>query len=80
MRLRTYDGSLTVAHLELIDFPRDTPAGCVKKSVEVHNSIPNYDGPKITVDFDSNGLAIGIEILYPSDYLGEPDYESDDEA
>jgi hypothetical protein len=36
--------------------------------VSVDPLIPNDDGPRVNIDFDMNGIAIGIEILYPFDY------------
>ncbi len=63
LRLRTYNNDRT-AYLELLDFPRESPSGCVKKTVRVHTLIPDFDGPGIGIDFDEQGLAIGIEILY----------------
>ena len=37
--------------------------GIVKKQVELDDLIPDYKGPEIRLDFDKDGLLIGIEIL-----------------
>lgn len=66
-RLWTHEGEHGVAYLELLDFPHESSSGCVKRTVNVHNLIPDYDGPGIHIDFDEQGRAIGIEILYGSD-------------
>ena len=68
MRLRAYEESPTAAYVELVDYPTENQSGCVIRSVRIDQIITNYDGPKITIDFDANGIAIGIEILYPFEY------------
>jgi len=83
IRLRSYKSSPGTAYIELIDHPMEIQSGMVNRSISIDHLIPNYDGPKLTIDFNSNGIAIGIEIIYPYDYLGNddsPDGDLDDEA
>ena len=37
--------------------------GIAKKTVWVSELIPNYKGPRLLIDFDETGQAIGLEIL-----------------
>ena len=73
IRLRTYEefpeykGNIGEAYVELRDFPHANPLGCVKKSIDIHNLIDNYYGPRLCLDFNEDGIAIGIEILYGGD-------------
>ena len=69
IRLRAYDESLGTAYVELWDHPHELVPGIVKRSVDVHRLIEGNNGPKITFDFDANGVVIGIEILYPTEYV-----------
>jgi hypothetical protein len=69
--LRTQVGDYHTAYLELVDHPHEVVAGCVKKTIRVHNLIEGYKGPGIGIDFDEEGRAIGIEILYS--YADEDD-------
>lgn len=72
--LKTYDedGS-TAAYLELADHPHELVSGVVKKTIRIHNLIPDYDGPGIALDFNESGKAIGIEIIYSDDELYDDD-------
>ncbi|MHC2067359.1 DUF2283 domain-containing protein [Bremerella sp. T1] len=67
LQLRTHEEGLSAAYLELADHPHELVSGLVKKTVQVHQLIPEYDGPGLAIDFDAEGKAIGIEILYPHD-------------
>ena len=67
IRLKTYDGDYHTSYVELADHPHDLIAGVVTKTVLIHNLIDDYVGPSIGIDFDKNGKAIGIEILYSYD-------------
>jgi uncharacterized protein YuzE len=61
-----HEGEDTVAYLELRDYPLIPTPGVSKRTVNVHELIENYDGPSLFIDFDADGKAIGIEVLYPS--------------
>lgn len=67
LHLKTYEEDLSAAYLELADHPHELVSGLVKRTVLVHQLIPDYDGPSLAIDFDVNGKAVGIEILYPHD-------------
>ena len=64
LRLRTYNDDHRTAYLELLDHPHQLVPGCAKRTVDIHNLIPDYEGPGLFIDFDEQGRAIGIEILY----------------
>jgi hypothetical protein len=64
IRLRTQTNDYHQAYVELADHPHELVAGCVKRTVRIHELVPDYDGPSIAIDFDASGKAIGIEILY----------------
>lgn len=64
IRLRTYDDDYHQSYVELADHPHELADGLVGKTVRIQNFIDDYDGPGIAIDFDQNGRAIGIEILY----------------
>lgn len=66
IRLRMPDGDYHTAYLELADHPHQI-VDCVKRTVWLDELIPDYDGPSLTIEFNENGRAIGIEILYPHD-------------
>ena len=65
-RVRVYDNCRDTAYFELPDYPRENPAGCVGKTVAIHQLLgDDYLGPTLNLDFDHNGRPIGIEVLYP---------------
>ena len=64
IHLRTYNNDYHQAYLELADHPHEQVSGCVKRSEFFHNLIEGYIGPSIIVDFNKEGIAIGIEIQY----------------
>lgn len=55
------DGDM--AYLFLPEHPGKGKAGVVTKQVSLHSVIANYQGPEIFLDFDKNGVIIGIEFL-----------------
>lgn len=71
IRLRMYEESPGTAYVELWDHPHRIVGGIVKRSVELHQIVENYDGPRLTLDFDGEGRPIGIEIIYPTSYGNE---------
>ncbi|MEM7517907.1 MAG: DUF2283 domain-containing protein [Planctomycetota bacterium] len=79
MRLRTYSEDLSVAYLELADHPHRLASGIVKKTVELHLLIPNYQGPRLALDFNERGNPIGLEIIYPhEEFYGDSEGEEGD--
>jgi uncharacterized protein YuzE len=59
------DLSADAAYLYLKQHPdlgRDR-AGCVANTVVLEDLIPGYQGPDINLDFDRNGVLIGLEII-----------------
>lgn len=66
MQLVQYDDEPGAAYLQLQDHPHVNLPGNVKRTVDVHNLIDNYNGPGLFIDFNEDGIAIGIEILYGS--------------
>jgi uncharacterized protein YuzE len=59
------DGTAGVAYLYLKQHPKRGPgsAGCVANTVVLEDLIPSYQGPDIHLDFDKNGVLIGLEIV-----------------
>jgi len=64
IRLRTYDEDYHQSYVELADHPHELATGLVHKTIRIQNLIDDYDGLGIAIDFDKDGRAIGIEILY----------------
>lgn len=52
-----------VAYIYLPDHPEQNVQGCVKKTARMCDLIDGYKGPDILLDFDANGVCIGIEVL-----------------
>lgn len=67
LRLRQYPSNPCTAYLELLAFPEVATPGLVKRSINIHSLIEGYEGPGLCVDFDAQGVAVGIEILYPTE-------------
>ena len=67
VQLRLNEGSDDVAYVELRDHPHKVTFGLVKRTVDVHQLIDGYRGPRISLEFDELERPIGIEIIYPSD-------------
>jgi hypothetical protein len=78
VRLRIYNENYHTTYVELADHPHESVFGCVRRSVNIHNLVEDYDGPAITIDFDEKNRAIGIEILYP--YTDEEAEEDIDQS
>lgn len=62
MTLEISDDDEDVAYLMLPDHPGDQH-GVVKKTINLRSAIGAYSGPDINLDFDSDNVLIGIEIL-----------------
>ena len=65
--LRTYPGDHTTAYLELRDHPHETTYGLVKNSIDLHQLIEDYEGPRLCLEFDAKRRPVGIEIIYAAD-------------
>ncbi|MEK6237042.1 MAG: DUF2283 domain-containing protein [Planctomycetales bacterium] len=75
--LRTYE-DYHQSYVELADHPHEL-RHCVFNTVRIHHLIDDYDGPEIQIDFDENGRAVGIEILYSyADEEGNIDEKGED--
>jgi uncharacterized protein YuzE len=59
------DPTVNAAYLYLKQHPNRGPdsAGCVANTVVLEDLIPGYQGPDINLDFDKNGVLIGLEII-----------------
>ncbi len=79
MRLRQYDGEEGAAYLELLDYPEVITPGVAKRTVDVHYLIEGYTGPRIAIDFNADGVAIGVEVDYSFSHLEELGILSPDE-
>jgi hypothetical protein len=62
IQLRVSEGDDGVAYLQLPDHP-GTLSGVVKKTIHLGDVVDGYLGPDIHLDFDSNDVLIGIEIV-----------------
>ena len=51
-----------VAYLKLPTHPGSSP-GVVKNSVALTDVLGAYEGPDVNLDFDADGVLIGIEIV-----------------
>ncbi|MDU3160351.1 MAG: DUF2283 domain-containing protein [Hafnia alvei] len=62
IQLQTNDDG-DIAYLILPKHPGKGSAGAVAKVIPIHEIIANYQGPEVFLDFDKNGMMIGIEVL-----------------
>ena len=60
-RLELSEGKHEVAYLKLPTFPVDQLK--TSKSLRLHDLIGAYEGPDINIDFDEDGVLVGIEII-----------------
>lgn len=56
-----------VAYVSLPEHPGRGQGGIVKKVVQLYEVIDGYKGAQINLDFDKDGVLIGIEILADDD-------------
>lgn len=52
-----------VAYVYLPDHPKKDCSGCIMKSININQVINGYRGPDLILDFNDDGVCIGIEIL-----------------
>lgn len=55
------DGDM--AYLYLPKHPGKGSAGVIKKQVSLHEIVKDYQGPEIFLDFDENGVIVGVELF-----------------
>lgn len=65
MLLRQHPGEDGAAYLELRDHPHVNSPGIAKRSIAIRGLIEGYFGPRLVLDFNGDGVPIGIEIVYP---------------
>jgi len=70
IELKTFENGQS-GYLSLPDHPGPGVAGCVTKQVRLSDVVKGYDGVDIFIDFDSEGRAIGIELLSDDSELDE---------
>lgn len=71
IQLRSYEGNEDTTYVELRDHPNELVFGIVASTIDVHNLVDGYIGPRLSVEFDKDKHPIGIEIIYPEGYTGE---------
>lgn len=59
--LRVSEDDPEVAYLRLPGHPGDTVR--VSKSVRLFDVLGQYVGPDVVLDFDANGVLVGIEVV-----------------
>lgn len=69
MKLVQFEGEFNSAYVELKDYPLDLEnrsEPLVAYSINLHEFIKDYhmNYPQLVLDFDKNGVPVGIEILY----------------
>lgn len=52
-----------VGYVYLPDHPKKQIPGLVKRQIELADLIKDYKGPDVNLDFNSEGVLIGIEII-----------------
>lgn len=52
-----------ICYLLFPNHPKGPAPGVVKKSIRLAESMPDYVGPDIILDYDENNEVIGIEII-----------------
>lgn len=78
MRLRTHEGELGCAYLEFLDYPNDGTLPPIARTIDLHQLVDGFYGPRLALDLDKDGRPLGLEILYSCEETdGDPD---DDEA
>ena len=59
-----YKGNNEVGYLRLPDHPDGVVTGCVAHTVRLSDLIPEHQGPDVFLDYDKDGVLIGIELLF----------------
>jgi hypothetical protein len=53
-----------VAYLSLPGHPQKVACGAVNQTVRLLDLVENYKGPDVYLDFDKDGMLIGLEFLF----------------
>ena len=51
------------AYVTLPGYPVEPQGGVVSRTISLEEVIPGFKGPCVNLDFDRDGLLIGIEII-----------------
>lgn len=62
IKLEKYENG-DIAYLFLPKHPGKGKAGVTAKQIPLYSVIANYQGPEVFLDFDKDGVMIGIEFL-----------------
>jgi hypothetical protein len=76
--IRILYASPTSAVLRLFDHPREKPRKG-RFSSERLSFVITFSGPDIFIHFDSDGVAVGVEILFYDDFLTDEEVERHDQ-
>jgi hypothetical protein len=57
------EGDPYIGYIRLPAHPRTDASGVVARTIRLHDLVGPYDGPELNLDFDHEGVLIGIEIL-----------------
>ena len=60
--LKVSEDDEDVGYVFLPEHPR-SGVGVVKKTIELRQLVPDLKGPDVNLDFDADGVLIGIEII-----------------
>jgi len=61
--LKVSEGDKGVAYLYLPDHPKKLVSGLSKKQISLDSLIDGYKGPAVYLDFNSDDVLVGIEIV-----------------
>ena len=57
------DSEVDAAYVYLPGFPERPQQGIVKRTITLDEVVADFKGPMVNLDFNEDGLLIGIEIL-----------------
>ncbi len=63
IRVRVSGTESDTAYVALPGYPAEPQSGVVAKTICLDDVIKDFKGPRINLDFDREGLLIGVEIL-----------------
>jgi len=63
IRLKMSNPNSDSAYVALPGYPKEPVFGTVSRTICLDEVIENFKGPRINLDFDKEGVLIGIEIL-----------------
>jgi hypothetical protein len=62
IRVKLVGDDAHTAYIALPGYP-ERPEGVVSKTLILDAIVPGYKGPRVHLDFDKDGILIGIEVL-----------------